>query len=141
MNLGCDILWRYSPSAVLKHYGVKGMKWGVRRTPEQLRYDKSSITGIVNKSLTKIATKNGILVRSISDHAANQAAQRKVSAKDIVDALKNSLYINDVIIDDSGRKSQRFIGYSATVNVNPDTGVIATVWKTGTRKRNKYLER
>lgn len=25
------------------HYGVKGMKWGVRRTPEQLGHTKKSI--------------------------------------------------------------------------------------------------
>lgn len=27
-------------SEYLEHYGVKGMKWGVRRTPEQLGYKK-----------------------------------------------------------------------------------------------------
>ena len=134
-------MWDYSIPTVIKHYGVKGMKWGVRRTPEQLKYNKNSVTASVNRSLIKVATKNGILVRSISDHAANQASERKVSAKEIVDALKNSLYIRDVRTDKSGRKSQRFVGYSATVNVNPDTGIISTVWRTGTRERNKYLER
>lgn len=27
---------------VIRHYGIKGMKWGVRRTPEQLGHRKSS---------------------------------------------------------------------------------------------------
>ena len=27
----------------LMHYGIKGMKWGVRRTKEQLAHDRSSI--------------------------------------------------------------------------------------------------
>ena len=27
----------------LQHYGVKGMKWGIRRTPEQLGHVKKSI--------------------------------------------------------------------------------------------------
>lgn len=134
-------MWDYSIPTVIKHYGVKGMKWGVRRTREQLKYNKNSITASVNRLLIKVAAKNGILIRSISDHAANQASERKVSAKEIVDALKKSLYIRDVRTDKSGRKSQRFVGYSATVNVNPDTGVISTVWRTGTRERNKYLER
>lgn len=29
-------------STELKHYGVKGMRWGVRRTPEQLGHVRSS---------------------------------------------------------------------------------------------------
>ncbi len=75
---------------------------------------------------------------SISDHASKQAQDRKVSSKNIIDAIINPLYIRKVTTDQYGRKSQRFIGDKATVNVNPDTGVIATVWPTGTKTRNKY---
>lgn len=28
----------------LQHYGIKGMKWGVRRTPEQLGYAKANVS-------------------------------------------------------------------------------------------------
>lgn len=120
------------------HYGVKGMKWGVRRSKEELRYNRNSVYASVNRSIPKIASKNGILVRSFSKHAANQAQERKVSAKDIVDALKKPLYIEPVRIDDYGRKSRRFIGEKATVNVNPDNGNVTTVWNTGSKDRRKY---
>ena len=42
--------YRYTlyPSDFLCHYGVKGMKWGIRRTPEQLgHYKKSMIPSLV----------------------------------------------------------------------------------------------
>ena len=120
------------------HYGVKGMKWGVRRSKEELRYNRNSIYASVNRSIPKIAYKNGILVRPFSQHAADQAQDREVSAKDIVDALKKPLYIEPVRIDDYGRKSRRFIGEKATVNVNPDNGNVTTVWPTGKRERKKY---
>lgn len=120
------------------HYGVKGIKWGVRRSKEELKYNRNSVYASVNRSIPKIASKNEILVRSFSQHAADQAQDRKVSAKDIVDALKKPFYIEPMRIDDYGRKSNRFIGEKATVNVNPDNGNVTTVWNTGSRDKKKY---
>lgn len=37
-----DIYNKPSPQEYLAHYGVKGMKWGVRRTPEQLGHLKQT---------------------------------------------------------------------------------------------------
>ncbi len=122
----------------LCHHGIKGQKWGVRRTPEQLKYDHYSVRSKVNNRLVQFAASNGLLVKELSVHASEQAADRKVSSKDIIDALKKPMYTDDVKVDKKGRKSQRFIGYTATVNVNPDTGVISTVWKTGKRAIRKY---
>lgn len=36
----------------LKHHGIKGQKWGVRRTPEQLGH-KPPIKEVLAKSLTR----------------------------------------------------------------------------------------
>lgn len=39
----------------LEHHGIKGMKWGIRRTPEQLGNVKNTVDGIAN--ITKEANK------------------------------------------------------------------------------------
>lgn len=124
--------------AELYHYGIKGMRWGVRRSKEELRYNKSSVIASVNRSIKSHVTRNGIRLSSLSEHAGDQARDRKVSAKAIVDAVKNPLYIKQVRYDNLGRPSQRFIGKYATVNVNPTSGTIVTIWPTSTKKRMKY---
>ena len=122
----------------IAHYGIKGMHWGVRRTKEELMYDKYSVTASTNRMIKNVVTKNGIKMTSLSDHAGNQARDRKVSSKSIVDAVKNPLYINKVKYDDIGRPSQHFIGAKATLSINPETGVIASLWPTGKRILRKY---
>ena len=42
---------RIESSDDLMHYGIKGMKWGVRRTKEQLAHDRSSIQARMNNQL------------------------------------------------------------------------------------------
>lgn len=64
--------------------------------------------------------------------------ERGVAGDAITDALKNPLFVSGKKVDALGRRSVRYIGENATVNINPDTGVIATVWKTGTAAKKKY---
>jgi len=47
------------------------------------------------------------------------------------------MHVNEVAVKEN-QKSQRFIGKQVTVNVNPDTGVVITSWKTGTRIKARY---
>ena len=97
------------------------------------RVDKSGESGIIG-----LRTANGILIKENTWHVGERSAERSVKPKEIVDAILKPLNIGDVIYDQYGRPSQRFIGKSATVNVNPKTGAIPTVWRTGKRTRRKY---
>lgn len=38
----------------LMHYGIKGMKWGVRRTKEQLAHDRSSIQRVIDGEMRSL---------------------------------------------------------------------------------------
>ena len=47
--------------AELKHYGIKGMKWGIRRTPEQLGHRRKKLnTSIVSDMIAsgRVSTKD-----------------------------------------------------------------------------------
>ena len=126
-------------------YGVKGMKWGVRRTRETLNHDKNAIRSRMNNRLkTPIKAANGIMVTHFSEHALDrtQLDSRPVTVEEIIDALKKPLNGDSIRTkyDDNGRPSQQFIGEFATVAVNPETGIISTTWCTGSRTKRKYLK-
>ncbi len=93
---------------------------------------------LTESDIMKAIASNGVLVTSISIHTFERAKERGITAASIVDAFENPLYIGEVSVDPLGRKSQRFIGEIATANVNPDTGKIATVWRTGKIAKKKY---
>lgn len=83
-------------------------------------------------------TANGLTIQSISAHTVDRASERGVSHSGVLDAVTNPLTIGEIKTDQYGRRSQRFIGASVTVNINPDTGNIATVWPTGKDVRRRY---
>ena len=85
-----------------------------------------------------ITTKNNINITTASGHAVERALERGVSVESIETALKSPLHIGQIKYDSMGRPSQRFIGGGATVNINPETGTVATVWKTGSSTKKKY---
>ena len=68
-----------------------------------------------------------------------RSKERYVNRDDMVDALSNPLYVEpNIRYNDKGNPSRRYIGSRATLNVNPETNVITTVWKTGRKAIRKY---
>lgn len=65
-------------------------------------------------------------------------AERRVSDLQAANALANPLHTEPVKVDGQGRKSQKVIGYGATVVINPETRGIITAYPTGKGKRRKY---
>lgn len=140
-------MWRWSDGTTeLYHYGIKGMKWGVRRTKEQLAHDRYSIQARIIRRLKKpFYSANGVLVTSISAHALDRCEEksRPITVEGIFDALKKPLNHDSIKTkyDGKGRPSQRLIGKMATINVNPENGIITTVWPTGHDTLRKYSKK
>lgn len=92
----------------------------------------------------KIETINGIEIEGFQGHGVNRAIgdfdRAGLKPEAILDALQNPLQINDVVIDNMGRPSQRFIGRFGEVVINPLTGKIISVNPTSTNKVLKLLK-
>ena len=96
---------------------------------------------IVRKSgIINTITANDLTVSGISQHTLERAIERGVPIDGIIDGLTHPLKIGEIVVDELGRKSQRFFGNTVTVNINPDTGNIITVWKTGKSTKKKLLK-
>lgn len=89
------------------------------------------------EALVGLKTSNGITITKVSKHQQERADIRNLNLDGIKDALLNPLHISDVSEKKNG-KSQRFIGETATVNINPDTGAVITSWATGKSRLKKY---
>lgn len=73
-----------------------------------------------------------------TDHAKQRMVERNVTERQVEDALTRPLHRFSVEVDEQGRRSQKVIGYEATVVYNPDTGDVITVYPTGKKIRRKY---
>ena len=120
-----------------------GEKYEIPATMNYGEWKKAFVDGGSKEGLAK-ATERGNMkmpLQLFADktvHAVERTEYREVQDVDIDDALKNPLYKGEVVVDDKGRKSVKYIGRNATVIYNPDTEKAVTVWKTGTRTRKKY---
>lgn len=86
-----------------------------------------------SKILTAGKTFTNVNIAAVSSHVYGRAKERGVNAEGIIDALTNPLKTNSIRAD----KSQQFIGATATVAINVDSGKVVSVWPTSTKKANK----
>lgn len=106
----------------------------------QKKYMKAAET-VENTGKSGIIKKEKVNLQLFADktkHAEERSVQRNLADSEIDDALEHPLFVGEVVIDEFGRKSVKYIGNDATVVINPDTGIVVTSWKTGSKIRKKY---
>ena len=80
-------MWEYNyyDDNELYHHGVKGMKWGVRRTPSQLGHDTGSID--LQKTKKKVEAANTIVNESQNiNRKVSSRKQRKIQKQQVQNA-------------------------------------------------------
>ena len=108
-------------------------------TNKDLKTHETNIIRDSYKEIHGITTSNGITIDYISDHFIDRSVERKVTAEEIKDALTNPLNIGKIKYDKDNKPSIEYLGEFARVQVNPEIGKLATVWRTSSKLRNKYI--
>ena len=92
----------------------------------------------VEKRLVNLTTPNEITITGVSNHIIDRINERGLSVLGLEEAITNPINISDIIVDETGGKSQIFIGNHDTIVINPDTGIAITGHATGKRDAKKY---
>lgn len=116
-----------SPSEMV-HHSTKPNELGLAMN------ERLEANGLVKEPLEKVAGSSTIE----SKHMNERKNDRDISDEQINDALEHPLFKSDVVYDELGRPSVKYIGKDVTICINPETNVQITTWKTGTRVRRKY---
>ena len=69
-------MWSYNYNDELYHHGIKGMKWGVRRTPAQLGHDTGGVD--LQKAKKKVDAANTIVneTRNINNNVSKKQSKK-----------------------------------------------------------------
>ncbi len=124
---------------------IKGQRWsknpftGERELVDKMSYNewKDWVRRGEDNKILNAVTNDGILITRVAEHALDRMIERNRNAADVLDAINNPLKTRDKPVDAMGRKSKEYIGERGTAVVNPDTGAIATVFPTSSRKVRK----
>lgn len=134
----------------LMHYGVPGMKWGVRRTPAQLgRKKTSSSKSLFGKKKPKPKAKSETKAKTKSETPKEETAPKKKSVKEMSDeelnAAINRMRLEQTYVSlspqkvSTGKKIAKTILNDVVVPAATDVG--RQMVKTAlTRAGNKTLE-
>ena len=74
-------------------------------------------------------TSTGISITGVSKHTIDRAVSRRFTADSALDALQNPIKVGKIVIDSKGQKSQKFLGKSSEIVINPETGNIISGWR------------
>lgn len=89
----------------------------------------------------EVAVKEAVpAIKGMTGHAVDQAINRGVKPIQILDAVKNPLKVAEVKVDALGRASQKVVGQTATVIVNPTTSKVVTIYPTSTKVAEKLMK-
>lgn len=98
-------------------------------------------SAMINKRKIIGLRTNNVQVSDISQHAYERIAERNVTMEAVKDAIEHPLQTGEIKYDADGRPSFKIIGQKATISINPQTGVITTVYPTHTKTANKLTGR
>ena len=122
-----------------KEYGSRAEAIEARREwnekVEQTRKEARQLIGLTVRD-TEGKT---VQIRSVSGHCVERMTQRNIKAGDIANALDHPLQVLKPFVKETGERSFRVTGYSATAIINPDTGNLVTAWPTSAKRAGKLL--
>lgn len=126
----------------------------VQKSRQQLQSRQASMRSYINECNAKCKNGTTVLTRKANRewagdmpkvqvpartiHGSERMKERNISDKQATDAIINPIDKEPIKTDNLGRREQTYIGRSATVILNPDTGEIVTAYPTSTRRRRKY---
>ncbi len=132
-----------SPSEFLVHYGVKGMKWGVRRTPEQLGHHQKTVvenpepSAIIRTTISGHVPipKQGI-PNSILDHIGTDG---KVDSRSFYD--RTGMKVMDIHTTNHGHPKQHpVVPHAHDYSWDEDTGKLDRTTRELTETERKENE-
>lgn len=75
-----------------------------------------------------------------SKHGRIRQSERNITDEDIQAAISNPIHLDPIKTDDKGLRSQKIIGETTTVVINPDTKRVITTYPTKHRNQQKYMK-